>query len=236
MPTKISDIEVLVRRQLREITPRFWTSQELTDICIDGIKDLWRSIADLKQGHFFTRNDTDVFLDSGAIMLRGVPSDVHKVFEIEVLNSGSNTSSNLKFTPLSYFDKKFQAARGSNGLDPSSGGEIYYSITQPGGPVVAPIIYIAPTVTSQVPISFGYVPVLPALTSGSVVPIPGESTNALKAWMIAFARAKETDNNAPDSEWLDIYASEKAHILESLGVRQYQEPTYVQAQFEEYWG
>lgn len=236
MPIKISDIEVLARRQLREVTPRFWTSQELTDICIDGIKDLWRSIADLKQGHFFTRNDKDVYLDSSSTTLRGVPADVHKIFEIEVRNSSTTASCNLKFTPLSYFDHKFQAARGGSGVDPSNGGEIYYSITQPGGPVVAPVIYIAPTVTSQVPISFGYVPVLGSLTKDSIVPIPGESTNALKAWVIAFARAKENDSNSPDPDWLSIYATEKGSILESLGVRQYQEPVYVQAQFEEYWG
>lgn len=232
MPTKIADIEILARRQLREISPRFWSSQELTDICIDGIKDLWRSIADLKQGHFFTRNDTDVYLDSGAGVLRGVPNDVHKIFEIEVR---STSSAELKFTPLPYHDKKFQAARGSSGVDASNGGEIYYAITQPGGPVTAPVIYVAPTINATVPLSLGYVPVLSGLVSNSVVPIPGESTNALKAWVVAFARAKENDSNSPDPDWLSIYATEKQAILQSLGIRQYQEPTYVQAQFEEYW-
>lgn len=233
---KISDIEVVARRQLRELTPRFWSSQELTDICIDGVKDLWRSIADLKQGHFFTRNDTDVYLDASSNKVRGVPADVHKVFEVEVRDAGNSTSGVLKFTPLPYHDDKFQAARAEINVDPSSGGEVYYAITQPGGPVVAPVIYIAPMVTAQVPLSLGYVPILAGLTKDSIVPIPGESTNALKAWVIAFAKAKETDGNTPDAGWLDIYASEKANILESLGVRQYQEPTYVQALFEEYTG
>ncbi len=55
------------------------------------------------------------------------------------------------------------------------------------------------------------------------------------AWTVAFARAKERDDRSPDPNWLAVYATEKSHLLESLGLRQYQEPTYVEAIYNNYW-
>ena len=56
------------------------------------------------------------------------------------------------------------------------------------------------------------------------------------AWTVAFARAKEREDLSPDPGWLAIYSTEKQHLLQSLGLRQYHEPSYVNAIFEEYWG
>jgi hypothetical protein len=79
------------------------------------------------------------------------------------------------------------------------------------------------------------VPTLGDLTTNDFVPIPGEADNALVAWTVAFAHAKEREDRAPDANWLSIFSTEKQHLLQSLGLRQYQEPQYVQAQFEDYW-
>lgn len=234
MATKIADIEVIARRQLRETVANFWSSLELTDIIAAGIRDMWRDIADLKQGHFTRINNTDMYMDTGVAVLRGVPADIHKVFLIEARDM-SETSGNvgLTFTPLPYHHHTFQSARTQGNVD-ASNNVIYYAILQPGGPVVAPEIRVAPTSTSIVPLTIGYVPVLGDLVTGSIVPIPGESTNALVAWTTAFARAKEREDGSPDPNLLAVYATEKQHILESLGQRQYQEPSYVDAVFEEY--
>src|SRR5437867_2783715 len=103
MPAKISDIETLARRALVEISPRFWTSQELVDWIAAGIRDLWRDIADLKQEHFLTFNNTDVYLPLSTDHLIGLPTDVHKVYLIEprsIIESGLNVG--LQFRPLDY--------------------------------------------------------------------------------------------------------------------------------------
>ena len=236
MSAKFSDIERIARQSLIEVTPNFWTSQELQDIIASGVRDLWRDVVDLKQEHFLVYNRTDVFLDASTTTLRGVPSDVHKVYQIEPLDSSESSSFvGLQFSPLEYNNQTFALARTRGTIDPTN-DTIYYQISQPGGPVGAPTITIAPTVSSQVPLLFVYVPTLGDFTTNSVVPIPGESTNALVAWTIAFARAKEREDRAPDPGWLAVYATDKQHLLQSLGLRQYQEPQYVQANFEQYWG
>ncbi len=242
MPTIISHIETLVRQTpLIELSPRFWSSQELTDIIIAGIKDLWRDIVDLKQEHYLTINPSDgtpgdVYLAANSSTLSGVPSDVHKIFIIEALDqSNSSPNTGLQFHPLSYNHLYFQSARSLAPIDPAS-DTIYYAITGQGSPVGPPLIYCAPQVTSRVNLRFAYVPTLGPMTTNSPVPIPGEADNALLAWTVAFARAKERDDRSPDPNWLAVYSTEKLHLLESLGLRQYAEPTYVDAQYEDYWG
>jgi hypothetical protein len=236
MPAPISSIESLARLRLKEVTPRYWTSQELTDICIAGIRDLWRDIVNLKQEHFLTINNKDVFFDANSTQLRGLPKDIHKVYMIEALDlSETSVNVGLQFRPLEYNHKLFQYARSMAPIDPVN-DTIWFSIAAAGGPVDGTTIYCAPQVTSVVPISFSYVPTIPDLNTNSNIPIPGEATNALVAYTVAFARATERDDRAPDPQWLAIYATEKNNILESLGLRQYQEPKFGDAIFEEYWG
>lgn len=236
MATTISTIETLARQRLIETTARFWTSSELTDIIAAGVRDLWRDIVDLKGEHYLTINNTDVTFQASSSTLQGVPADVHKIYLLEALDGGdTGSNTGLTFTPLDYNHKFFQAARAMAAVDPAN-TTLYYAITSQGAPVGAPIIRVAPQVTTAVSVSFCYVPTLGLLTTNSVVPVPGEADNALVAWCVAFARAKEREDRSPDANWLAVYATEKQHLLQSLGIRQYQEPTYVDAIFEEYWG
>lgn len=236
MSSQLSTIEALTRQRLIEITPSFWSSAELTDIIIAGIKDLWRDIVDLKQEHYLTVNITDVFLAASSNVLSGVPTDVHKIYIIEPRTLAANGSNaGLIFKPMDYNTRDFQLARSMDPIEPVN-ATIYYSIMGQGAPVNAPVIRTAPKLTSQLDISFCYVPTIGQLTSASMIPIPGEADNALVAWTVAFARAKEREDRSPDSNWLAIYATEKQHLLQSLGLREYQEPSYVDAIFEQYWG
>lgn len=236
MATLLSAIETQARRHLNETTASFWSSTELIDITNRGIKDLWRDVVDLKQEHFLTVDITNVSLAADTATLTGVPTDVHKVYLIEPRDiSEGSTNEGLVFKPLDYNHQVFQSSRSRDNIEPTN-DVIYYSITAQGGPVNAPTIRVAPKVTSAVNLAFSYVPVLADLSAAGNVPIPGEADNALIAWVVAFARAKERDDRSPDPNWLAVYATEKQHILQSLGLRQYQENTYVDAIFESYWG
>lgn len=236
MPTKISAIETLVRQNpLIETTAKFWTSAELTSTIIAGIKDLWRDIVDLKQSHFLTIDDQNVTLPANSSTLNGVPQDVHKVYLIEPRDiTESSTNVGIIFKPLDYNDTKFQGARSRSAIDPSN-DLIYYDITGAGAPVGSPVIRVAPQVNSAMNVTFCYIPILPLMTTDSDIPIPGECDNALMAWCGAFARAKEREDRSPDPAWLAIYATEKQHLLQSLGLRQLQEPTFTDAVFESNW-
>lgn len=217
------------------LTSPFWSSAELIGLEIAGIKDLWRDIVDLKGEHFFTTDTTNVTLAANTATLSGLPSDVHKTLLIEARDtSDSSANEGLIFKPKEYNHPEFQSARSRDDIDPKN-DIIYYAITQAGGPVGALTIYVAPQVTSAVNLSFTYVPTLATMTSASTNPIPGESDNAVVAWTVAFARAKEREDRAPDAGWLAIYSTEKSHLLQSLGLRQTQEPAYVDAIWQSYW-
>lgn len=236
MPTKYSAIEVLVRQRLNETVASFWSSDELLQLAIAGTRDLWRDIVDLKQEHYLTVNTGDVFLAASSSVLSGVPTDVHKVYLLEPTDTSSDsTNVGVSFQPLDYNHRDFIRARAQDAVDPTN-TIIYYAITGQGAPVNAPIIRCAPQITSQMNLAFSYVPTLGPLTSDSFVPIPGEADNALVAWTVAYARAKEREDRAPDAGWLSIYSSEKQHLMQSLGLREYQENVYVDALFQDYWG
>lgn len=238
MPTQISAIEEQARERLEELSPRHWTSPELTKIIVQGIKNLWRSIVDLKGEHYLVVNTTDVTLPANTDRLQGVPRDVHKVYLIEPADTSTDSTGSgrgLVFRPFDYKHDYFTSARSQSAIDTSSGGVIYYAITGLGGPTQAPIIYAAPKINAAIALRFTYIPTLPSLDSASVVPIPGEADSALIAWCVAYARAKERDDRAPDPAWLQVYENEKLQLLQSLGLRQYQESQVAEAMFESYW-
>lgn len=235
MATPLSTLETIARRHLVETTARFWSSAELIDLASAGVRDLWRDIVDLKAEHFCTIDTINVSIAANGTTLSGVPQDVHKVYLIEPRNtttSGSNTG--LIFKPKDYNHPDFQSARALSAVDPTNAC-IYYAIIKQGAPVNAPTIVIAPSMTSLVNLAFTYVPTLGTLSANADNPIPGEADNAVVAWMVAFARAKEREDRSPDPEWLAIYATEKQHLLQSLGLRQLQEPMFVDAVYEQYW-
>jgi hypothetical protein len=238
MPTQISAIETQVRERLEELTPRHWTSAELTKIIASGIKDLWREIVNLKGEHYFVVDALNVSIPSGSETVLGVPNNVHKVYLIAPRNTASTSTDSgryLKFTPIDYNNKRFLAAMSESSVSADNSDIIYYAITGMGGPASAPVIYIAPTIGADIDLRFAYIPTLGPLESSNYVPIPGEADNALIAWGVAYARAKERDDRAPDPAWLEIYGTEKQNLVNSLGLRQYQEPQIAEAIWEDYW-
>lgn len=235
MATTFQALLTPIRNHLIEVTAKFWSDAELLDIAFRGARDLWRDVVDLKQEHFLTIDTSHVQLDANSWQLTGVPQDVHKVYMVEPRDLTVNSSNHgLLFKPLEYNDQTFQLARSRGPVDPSN-DTIYYAVQQAGAPVGAPTIVIAPQVNSIVPIAFSYVPILGELAASTPLPIPGEANNAVIAWTVAFARGKEREDRSPDPAWLSIFATEKAHLLQSLGLRQYQEASYVDAMWAEYW-
>src|SRR3990167_2597298 len=103
MATLLSSLETQVRSHLLETTASFWTSAELVNHMNNAIKDLWRDMVDLKQEHFFTRDNTNVSLAADTATITGVPADVHKVYLIEPRDISSDSANKgLVFKPLHY--------------------------------------------------------------------------------------------------------------------------------------
>src|SRR5258708_4088203 len=161
MTTFIKDLIPIIRDRLIETQPNFWGDDELVRIAAFGIKDLWRSIVDLKQEHFLTISTDTVTYPANGTELAGLPLDIHKIYMIEPQDP-RETSANvgLRFTPLEYNHPFFQQARTMDAVAPAS-TNVYYSVSGQGGPNAATRILCAPKVTQTVKVAFSYVPVLP---------------------------------------------------------------------------
>lgn len=237
MATLFSTLISSARKPLLEDTASFWTDAELLDIAIKGVTDLWAAILDLHQEHFLTVDITNVSLAANGTQLTGVPTDCFRVHLIEPRDTTSSGSGrDTEFFPRDFNHRDFIYARSMSALDPSSGTVIYYTVTGAGSPVAAPVILTAPKISSALNLRFAYVPALAVgtYTTTSTNPIPGESDNALVAWVVSYARAKERDDRSPDPNWLSVYATEKQSILTRLTPRQTQEPDYVEGMWEGY--
>ena len=240
MATLLSALETQVRRHINETTASFWSSAEIIDELNAGIKDLWRDTVDLKGEHFLTVDNSNVSLVSNSSTLTGVPNDVHKIYLIEPRDiSSTSANRNLYFQPLDYNNSRFRAAAAQADIDPTN-AVVYYAMVGQGAPTTDSdpdtlSIYVAPQVTSSVNLSFVYVPTIGDFTATDYNPIPGESNNALVAWGVAYARAKEREDRSPDPSWLQVYSTEKQHLLHSLGLRQLQENVFADALFEDLW-
>ena len=238
--TPISAIVTAVRNQLIEPTARFWQDAELQEIMRLGAIDLWGAILDLHQDHYFKVNATDVVLKSGLSEVSGVPDDCFRILLIEPRTTTANSTGNrIIFVPRKYKDTDFAVARTLDAQDPSTmgGRTIYYDITGVGSPVEAPHIQTAPIISSDLPLRLVYNPTL-AWDASGVNPVPGASDNALKAWTVAFAMAKEGPQGGriPDPGWLKVYATEKQTILTRLTPREEQEPEVVEDLFQGFGG
>jgi hypothetical protein len=234
MATSIASLLTQVRNQLVETTANFWSDDELKAIMRLGAIDLWGAILDLHQDHYFKIN-TDVVLRANAEEIADVPPDCFRVLLIEPRDmKQGGTGFQCMFSPRKYNHPDFVLARTQDAADPSSvfSRQIYYDITGVGSPVEPPHILTGPQVNSDIPLRMAYCPSLP--WDGDVNPVPGESDNALKAWTIAYARAKETDTREPDPGWLSVYATEKQIILVRLTPREEQEPEVVEDLFQGY--
>lgn len=234
MATLLSALETQARYHLKETTASYWSSAELVAHMNRGIKDLFRSVADLGQEHFLTEDVTNVSLSASATSLSGVPSDVYKIHLIEHADTTTTPGSRILFEPKDYNSFEFINARAQTARDLNSGGVVYYALHGAGAPVAAPTVKIGPKLSSAITatnIRFVYIPVLADKIVSENNPIPGESDQAVIAYTVAFARAKEREDRSPDPNWLAIYKTEKDALLTSLTPRQVQKPEVVEDLF-----
>lgn len=238
--TLVSSIITQARRQLTELTPRYWSADELTDLFKLGVTDLWGAYLDLHQGHYFAVQESEeadgVRLESGASQLTNVPEDCFRVMLIEPMRTNLDPLSGLSctFVPRKYNHPDFVEARSwANQESALTAGVIYYDLTGPGAPVAAPVVRIAPKISTTIKLRLAY---YPTLEVNDFNPVPGGSDNALKAWVIAYAMAKEGPQGAriPDPGWLAVYATEKQTLLTRSTPRQEQEAEVVDGLFDGY--
>lgn len=226
------DLITQVRNQLVETTARFWTNVELLAIMKLGIADLWGAILDLHQDHFLYVNNTDVVLRANATQIDGVPSDCFRIQLIEPRDTTVNAAGHqVLFIPAKYKSQEFIVARTQPSQDPASipSRVIYYTPVGLGPPAEPMRIMTGPMINADLNLRLTYTPLV---TIAETNPIPGLSDNALKAWTIAYARAKETEDRQPDIGWLKVYATEKQEILTRLTPRQEQEVEVVEDVFQ----
>jgi len=189
----------------------------------------------LNQEHFLTVDTSSVTLAANTASLTGVPTDVFRVHLIEPADTQTDPGQRILFVPRDYNSSEFINARSRTALDPNGGVTIYYTLTQAGAPVAAPTVLVAPQISSALSVRFVYVPILAAVAAAGNNPIPGEADNALIAWTVAYARAKEREDRSPDPNWLAVYATEKRNLLVRLTPRQTQEPDVVEGVFSAWW-
>lgn len=240
--TLISSLISQARVHLKEASASYWTDAELLSLGQKSVNDLWGAVIDLHQEHYITVDVTNVTQATDATSLSGVPTDVFRVLLIEPRDTTSvGTHRNTLYIPKDYNSPEFIAARAAGSQDPlnglTNGLTIYYAVTQAGSPIGAPTILVAPPVTTTLDLRFVYIPgpASASLLTSSSNPIPGESDQAIIAWIVAFARAKEREDRSPDPNWLMIYQTEKQNLLTRLTPRQEQEPEVVDGMFDYMW-
>lgn len=235
--TPLTSLIGQARIHLKETTANFWADSELLDHMRNAVRDLWGAVVDLHQDHFTAIDVTNVQLNAGDDHLSGVPQDCFRVLGIEPRDTTSaGATQDVLFYPKKYFDDDMRNSRQLTTQDPTVGLAVFYNPMGLGSPNGDITIKIAPPISSVVLCRFMYVQgpnaAAMALTPVSTYnPIPGESDNALIAWVVAYARAKEREDRTPDPNWLMIYATEKQNLLVRLAPRQEQEPDSVEDLF-----
>lgn len=233
MATPIADLLTTARGHLSEVSPRAWSDETLLVYANAGFKDLWRRIVDLYKHHFVTVEESQVGIVAGEAVVSYVPDDLYRVVSLEPRVLGeANPNRGLIFRPKDWNDPAFVQARARGTLEPIN-RVVYYDLFTQGAPVSAPMIRIAPRLSSNVPLSLVYNHTLPRLDETDDNPIPGESDTAIVNWIVAYARAIERDDRAPDPEWLALYATEKTNLVVGLTPRQIQESSVAQGMWEE---
>lgn len=235
MATLLSALITDVRTRLVApiATDLYWTDAEILIWLNQGIKDLWRAINDNYQNYFLTVDATNVYLAANGTTVTGTPADVSIVRKITPRSLSTYPYVRFEHRPFDHRD--FVAAEAQGAVDTQTARLIYFDVTDAGGPVAAPTIRVAPSLSSQMLLTLGYVPVLATKTATDNNPIPGESDNALVSYAVAYARGREREDRGPDPEWIRMYATEKANILVSLTPRQTQDEVVAEALFQEFW-
>lgn len=236
MATPIADIITRIRGDLSEGTASYWTDPELATIILAGARDLWRKIAGVYREHFITIDETNVSILLDGTALDGVPADVFVVVAVEPRVVGrNNPNRGLIFSPRKYTHPEFMSARAMGPCEPVN-LTVFYDIINAGAPVGAPTILIAPLLTAAVALRLTYIHTLVPFDKDGDNPIPGESDNALYAWGMAYAKAKENEQNAPDPEWMAVYGTEKMNLVAELAPpRSIQDTEVVEAFFQDLW-
>ncbi len=232
--TSVTSLIVQVRRQLVEPTPRFWSDEELKDIMALGAIDMWGAILDLHQDHYIKVDATNPVLKANTTEISGIPADCFRVQLIEPSDTTVSAAGHtVLFLPRKYNHPDFIVARTQSAVDPGDtpARQVYYQITGIGAPNEPPHILTAPLLSQDLKLRLVY---NPSITLEDTNPIPGGSDNALKAWTIAYARAKDNAERQPDPGWLAVYATEKQLILTRLTPREEQEPEVVDDLFQGY--
>ena len=233
MATTLQSIITSARERLIEGTARFWSDAELLGHASLGIRDLWKALKDTNQDYFLTIDETNVSMAANSLTLTGVPTDLAHIRGIEPRSTNS-TNVDVFFRPKNYTHPEFAQARRSAAVEPNGVTILYHAIGA-GSPVAAPTIYVAPMITSALPLQLAYIPTIGTLTTASTNPIPGETDHAIICWTVAWARAKEREDRSPDAEWLAAYATEKSNLIVSATPRQEDEAKVVEAIFETEW-
>ncbi len=198
-----------------------WPEAELVDIANRGIRDLWRAIQALDKDFFYTVDATNVTLTVSGATLTGVPSDVARVRGIEARDL--TTPGGLTFEPLDYVHPTMAHQRSIAAAAVVANQKFYYSVVGGGAPIAAPTIYIAPKVASAtLNLTLIYVPTVAEKVITDTNPIPGESDEAIVAWIVAHALAKLAATKQPDQTWLKVYDVEKTAVLDAVFERQSQ--------------
>lgn len=232
--TKIADTIASVRDFLVEKKARFWSDAELRELYRLGVDNLWGAILDVHGEHYMVVDTAHVSLRANADRLSGVPQDCFRVLLIEPRDTTADGDGrSVLFYPRKYNHPDFIGARTMSAQDPGLGRTVYYHVSGVGAPITAPVIYTAPKLSTTLDLRFVY---CPTIAFEDENPIPGQSDNALKAWVLAYALAKEGPQGGriPDAGWLGIYATEKQSILTRLTPRQEQEPEVVDDLFGGY--
>lgn len=239
MSTTIKSILTQVRAQLIEPTARFWTDAELTSIMRLGVQDMWGAILDLHADYYFKINDTTMVLRQNDAYISGIPGDCFRLTLIEPRDTSvTGNGHQVLFVPRKYNHPDFIIARTLDPQDPNSlpARQIYYQIVGLGPPSEPMKIVTAPVLSQDLLLRVTYNQTIwpDSDNAPETNPLPGECDNALKAWTLAYARAKETDGRTPDAGWLSIYSAEKQNTLVRLTPREEQEPEIVEDLFQGY--
>jgi hypothetical protein len=231
MATLLSAIETKVRDRLLApaATDLFWSTADVMRVMNDGILDLHAAICQLNQAHFRTIDLTNVSQAASGTQLTGVPTDVLVVHRIRP-RVPSNYP-NLQYVKRSYTSEDFENALALGTVAVDSGGAIFYDVQDAGAPVAAPVILVAPSINSSVPLALIYARTIGPFIATDPNPIPGNSDNALETWCVAHLIGGE-DNKEPHAGFLQKYSTEKTKILVNLQPRDDSEPRYVDGMWE----
>lgn len=231
MATTLSTLISRARDFLVATGDTYWSDAELLAHAQAAIEDLWKAVLAAGQKHIITSTASTL---SANVLSTDLPLDFGRMWGVEVTNPTTNV--NVIFTKKSYFSAEFQAARFADAVEPRH-QTILYDLMNQGGPTdTTATLKTAPKVSSDMAITIWYTPTISALTTASTNPIPGHSDNAVVAWIVAFARAKEREDRAPDSEWVTIYSTEKTNLTNTvLEPRDAEAQEHVEGLFESYW-